>query len=51
MAARISNVSQTHNTFVKFCALENSVDEAVMEAVRRLSFSIDAVVDGKRKPA
>lgn len=44
MASRISNVTQTRNTFVRLCTIANSVDEVLQAAVARLSFSINEVM-------
>jgi SWI/SNF-related matrix-associated actin-dependent regulator 1 of chromatin subfamily A len=44
MAARITNVTQWRNTFVKICAIENSIDQAMIAVLCRLSTSIDKVI-------
>ena len=44
MAARISNVSQTKNTFVKVAFIEGSIDEAIQASLLRLWASIKEVV-------
>ena len=44
MASRISNVSQTKNTFVKVCFIEGSIDEAIQASLLRLWKSIREVV-------
>ena len=44
MASRISNVSQTKNTFVKVCTIADSIDEAIQASLLRLWQSIREVV-------
>ena len=44
MAARISNVNQTKNTFVKVCFIVDSIDEAIQASLIRLWKSIREVV-------
>ncbi len=44
MAARISNVNQKRNTFVKVAYIEGSVDEAIQASLMRLWKSIKEVV-------
>ena len=44
MAARISNVNQTKNTFVKVCFIVDSIDEAIQASLIRLWKSIREVI-------
>ena len=44
MASRISNVSQTKNTFVRVCYIDGSIDEAIQASLLRLWQSIREVV-------